>query len=181
MYKVSQVSVCKDTSLTCFSGSLCPGIPSGVFWSDRSWLLILRTFRDCSFAASGQPLPSANTPEESPYAPLGLWPSPFPVLLFLRLGSLFAFSGTDGSTEYSSAFRRVARHTFFRLPDKERDPEGCWIPAPYWSEILRGTCSGTSVWPCSPSIEPCYCLRPLGVAAASLPSVWWDTACTANW
>ena len=70
-YKVSQVLVCKDTSLTCFSGSLRPGIPSGVFWSDRSWLLILRTFGDCSFAASGQPLPSANTPLESPYAPPG--------------------------------------------------------------------------------------------------------------
>ena len=130
-YKVSQVSVCKDMSLTCFSGSLRPGIPSGVFWSDRSWLLILRTFGDCSFAAFGQPLPSTNTPEESPYAPLGLWPSPFSVLLFLRLGSLFAFSGTDGSTEYSSAFRRAVRHTFFHLPDKERDPEGCWIPVPY--------------------------------------------------
>ena len=63
-YKVSQVSVCKDTSLTCFSGSLSPGIPSGVFWSDRSWLLIPRTFRDCSFAAFGQPLPSASTPED---------------------------------------------------------------------------------------------------------------------
>ena len=124
-YKVSQVSVYKDTSLTCFSGSLRPGIPSGVFWSDRSWLLILRTFRDCSFAAFGQLLPSANTPEESPYAPLGLWPSPFAVPLFLWLGSLSAFSGTDGSTEYSSAFQRAARHMFSRLPDKERDLEGC--------------------------------------------------------
>ena len=27
-YKVSQVSVCNATSLTCFSGSLCPKIPS---------------------------------------------------------------------------------------------------------------------------------------------------------
>ena len=140
-YKVSQVSVYKDTSLTCFSGSLRPGIPSGVFWSDRSWLLILRTFGDCSFVASGQPLPSANTPVESPYAPPGLWPSSFSVLLFLQLDSLFAFSRTDGSTEYSSAFRRAARHMSFHLPDKEKDPEGCWIPAPYWSEILRGTCS----------------------------------------
>ena len=173
--------MCKDMSLTCFLGSLCPGIPSGVFWSDRSWLLILRTFRDCSFAASGQPLPSASTPEESPYAPLGLWPSPFSVLLFLQLGSLFAFSGTDGSTGYSSAFRQATRHTFCRPPDKERDPEGCWTPVPYSSEILCGTCSGICVRPCSPSIEPCSCLRPLGVAAASLPSVWWDTACTANW
>ena len=140
-YKVLQVSVCNDTSLTCFSGFLCPGIPLGVFWSDRSWLLILPSFGGCSFVAFGQPPPSANTPVESPYAPPGPWPLSFLVVLFLRLCSLFAFSHTDGSTVYSSAFRRAARHTSFRLLDRETDPEGCWIPAPYWSEIFPGTCS----------------------------------------
>ena len=137
-----------------FSSIFLP--PANEVWGKVIFLLHL-SFGDCSLAAFGQPLPCANTPEESPYVPLGLWPSLFSVLLFLRLGSLFAFSGTDGSTEYSSAFWRAARHTFFHLPDKERDPEGCWIPVPYWSEILRGTCSGTSVWPWSPSIEPCSC------------------------
>ena len=39
-YKVSQVSVCKATSLTCFLGSLHPEIPSLVVGSDRSWLLV---------------------------------------------------------------------------------------------------------------------------------------------
>ena len=140
-YNVWQVSVCKDTSLTCFLGSLCPGIPSGVFWSDRSWLLILPSFGDCSFAAFGQPPPSANTPVESPYAPPGPWPSLFSVVLSPRLCSLLAFSHTDGSTEYSSAFRRAARHTSSCLLDRETDPEGCWIPVPYWSEILLGTCA----------------------------------------
>ena len=127
-------------SLTCFSGSLCPGIPSGVFWSDRSWLLGLPSFGDCSFVAFVQPPPSANTPVESSCAPPGLWPLLFSVVLFPQLCSLFPFSRTDGSPEYSSAFLRAAMHMSFRLLDRETDPEGCWIPAPYWSEIFPDTC-----------------------------------------
>ena len=140
-YKVSQVSVCNATSLTCFSGSLCPGIPSGVFWSGRFSLLVRPSFGDCSFAGFDQPPPSANTPAESPYEPLGPWPLLFSVVLFPQLCNLFAFSRTDGSTEYSSAFRQAVRHMSFRLLGIEMDPEGCWIPAPYWSEIFLDTCS----------------------------------------